>query len=157
MNNLYVGIDPGKKGGIALLSRRGKFVHGFHIPLIGKEIDVRTIVFEFDKHGIEFCYIEQVAHPPAQNIKGTCTTCTGYGRILSVLDIMNIPFQEIHANKWKREFSLIKKTKNDSIAKARKLFPTAPENLFVGPRDGKLDGVAEALLIAEYCRRVTGG
>ena len=53
--------------------------------------------------------------------------------------------------KWKKEFS-VTSDKNTSIEVAKRLFPNV--NLKATARCKKdHDGMAEALLIAEYCRR----
>lgn len=160
MKQIYMGIDPGKTGGIAFVTRGGRYLESIHMPLTaGKEIDVKSIIFKIDeiieKGTLAFCFIEKIQYPPKQSVKSTCTTCTGYGRILTILDMMDIKYEEVAPLKWKRNFSLIKKPKKDSVATAQKLFPKAPKSCFYGPKGGLKDGVAEALLIAEYCRRQT--
>ena len=94
---------------------------------------------------------------PKQGVVGVFNYGIGYGAIRAALQIGMYPFQEITPMKWKKEFALIKKEKEDSVAVAHQLFPNAP--LFRDKRGGGkviLHGRAEALLMAEYCRRRMG-
>ena len=70
---------------------------------------------------------------------------------MGVLSALGVPYELVRPQKWKREFSCTS-DKNTSIAVARRMFPTVP--LLATPRCKKPhDGMAEALLMAEYCRR----
>ena len=73
-----------------------------------------------------------------------------YGWIMGVLDAFEISYQTIEPRKWKAEFGL-NSDKAKSIDVARQLFPTAT----LVPKGCRTphDGIAEALLMAEYCRR----
>ena len=68
-----------------------------------------------------------------------------------MLDACNIETKLVSPQKWKKEFNL-DSDKQKSIDTAKKLFPDV--NLFRTNRCTKEhDGMAEALLIAEYGRR----
>jgi len=42
--NIYVGIDPGKTGAIAILSRFGGLLHAEPLPYIADDLDVRGVI-----------------------------------------------------------------------------------------------------------------
>jgi hypothetical protein len=69
----------------------------------------------------------------------------GYGAYLGILTALEIPFQEVRPQTWKKAYSL-NSEKSRSIIVAQQLFP--------GADIGKKDGRAEALLLAEYARRI---
>lgn len=73
------------------------------------------------------------------------------GFIEGVLQAYGIPYQLITPQKWKKEFSL-GHSKEDSITVCKRLFPSV--KLLPTDRCKKeSDGMAEALLMAEYARR----
>ena len=77
------------------------------------------------------------------------------GWIQGVLDSLNIPYELVSPQKWKKEFGLAS-DKKASIRTAQRLFPGV--SLKAGEKCRvENDGMAEALLIAEYARRKLGG
>lgn len=151
---IYIGIDPGKDGAIAVLDDDGLLWR-----LIDMPENIGTDLYKFLKESIELsvykkavAFVEASQVMPGQGIKSGFTYGKGYGEIIAVLKILEIPFQEIHPLTWKKEFKLIKKDKAESIKVAEQMYPsvTIP---FKTERGKLLDGRAEALLIAEYCRR----
>jgi hypothetical protein len=68
-----------------------------------------------------------------------------------MLTAFGIPFELVRPQKWKREFSCTS-DKNKSIEVAQRMFPDV--SLMRTERCTKPhDGIAEALLMAEYGRR----
>ena len=142
----YLGIDPGRNGGYAVLNNG-------EIETYGK----------FDKQElINVCYslsrkqektracLEKVHAMPKQGSVSMFSFGENYGWLKGVLDAFEIPYQEIPPQTWKKEFNLNSK-KELSIEVCQQLFPDA--NLV--PHGGKKahDGIAESLLMAEYARR----
>ena len=152
--NYYIGIDPGKHGAIAILNEDGSLWRLIDMPNnIGKEVyDFLYDSIEFAEGAAIVAFIEQAQAMPKQGIKGAFVYGKGYGEIIAVLKILKIAFQEIHSLSWKREFKLLKKDKIDSVKVAEQLFPDVYVS-FRSDRGRLLDGRAEAMLIAEYCRR----
>ena len=155
----YIGIDPGKKGAVAFITEHGESVHDMPLDADGR-IDAQGLLILITSKVAaaqsSMCFLEKSQAMPGQGVTSTFNYGAGYGAIRASLQIACIPFQEIHPMKWKKEFALIKKEKADSVAVARQLFPNAP--LVREKRGGgemMLDGRAEALLLAEYCRRQT--
>ena len=73
-----------------------------------------------------------------------------FGWILGILDAFELSYQLVEPRKWKSEYSL-NSDKQKSIEVAKMLFPKA-ELIPKGCRKPH-DGVAESILLAEYCRR----
>lgn len=155
----YIGIDPGKKGALAFITEEGVRVHD--MPLDADDrIDAQGIWILITSRVVNskfsVCFLEKAQAMPGQGVTSTFNYGVEYGAIRAALQIACVPFQEIHPMKWKKEFTLIKKEKADSVAVARQLFPDVPlVREKRGGGDILLDGRAEALLLAEYCRRQT--
>lgn len=154
-DSTYIGIDPGKKGGICIISKNNIECIKMPINSIG-EMDNKKIFSIFEKYRYYggftsiFCLIEKAQSMPKQGAVGTFNYGKGYGALLAILDILMIPFEQIRPQKWKKEYSLIGATKKESVALAEKL---CPKIKFRTIRDALIDGMAEAFLIAEYARR----
>ena len=148
---IYVGIDPGKKGGIGYISPDGTFA----APYSGENL--RNICYMINtSKSPAICFVEKVHSMPKQGVASTFSFGVGYGYILGVLEAYRIPYQEIPPQSWKREYSLLNADKAASVLMCKKLFPTV--SLLPTEKCRKeSDGMAEALLIAEYCRRRYGG
>lgn len=139
---LYIGIDPGKDGAMSIIYEDK--VETFHWT-VGYETILSTLT---DK---SICYLERVHSQPNNGIKAAFTFGENYGYIQGLLTAYKIPYQTVPAQTWKKEFS-ITSDKSSSIQCAKRLFPDV--NLKKTERCTKdHDGIAESLLIAEYCRR----
>lgn len=149
---IYIGIDPGKSGAMAAL-------------LCGPEgnvLDIQTAVFDElayrDKlealskcPGGCVCCLEKVHAMPKQGVNSVFTFGDNFGLIRGLLIAFRIPFQLVPPKTWKGEFGL-NSDKQRSIDVCRRLFPEAPLRRTERRRTDD-DGIAEALLMAEYARR----
>ena len=142
---IYVGIDPGKSGALALLFPDG---------------DIKTIPFDSASYVIALndlkghdvmCCLEKVGAMPGQGVVSMFNFGHNFGFIEGILQANLIPYQLVPPQTWKKEFSLTS-DKAKSIEVCQKLFPKA--NLLATERSRKpSDGIAEAVLMAEYARR----
>ena len=88
---------------------------------------------------------------PKQGVTSTFNFGENFGWIQGVLDSFGVSYELVRPQKWKREFS-VTADKNSSIAVCKRLFPNV--SLKRTERCTKDDdGLAEALLMAEYARR----
>lgn len=95
--------------------------------------------------------VEKVASMPKQGVKSTFEFGKSAGYIEGVLSACGISYQLVPPRVWKKEFSL-GSNKHESIVVCKRLFPAV--NLRPSPVCRKdSDGMAEALLMAEYARR----
>jgi len=173
---IAIGIDPGKKGCVTLLKQKQgcKEIVFYDMPL-NKKGETKSInakaLFDFlltikdkNKDGC-FCFIEKAQVMPNQGSRSGLTIGIGYGKLTTVLEILEIDFKEIRPVEWKNEFDLnIKrdKTKDAKTKKKEKKLLTAKRacelypNLkkeFYTKRNSLMDGRTDSLLIAEYCFR----
>ena len=143
---IYIGVDPGKKGGYAIIEKDAVDVfpwddQGF-IENMANAVNCGTCV----------ACVEKVGAHPGQGVTSMFTFGQGYGYILGVLAVLGIGVQLVPPGTWKKEFSLIGKDKAVSIATCRYLFPGVKLRPTEKCRKDS-DGMAEALLMAEYARR----
>jgi len=144
---IYIGIDPGKKGGYAAITgERGIAVSPWND---GQFIeDMRAVATS----GACMACVEKVGAMPGQGVNSMFSFGHSLGFIEGVLTALGIPYQLIPPVKWKREFSLIGKDKKASIETCKKLFPGL--NLMPTERSRvPSDGMAEAVLMALYAKR----
>lgn len=146
---IYIGVDPGKNGGIAIIDNDGAVVFSFSEERLLIELDSISQEYEC------ICYLEHVHAMPKQGVSSTFNFGMNFGFIQGVLKAYNIPYELVTPQKWKKEFSCTS-DKNTSIEVCKRLFPNV--NLKATERCKKdHDGMAEALLIAEYGRRHYNG
>lgn len=169
---IYIGIDPGITGALAVLDSETKDVSFFDTPTmqvkVGKKIKyqqdvyaivslLRGIVEGKDVMGV----IEKVNAMPGTGANGTRQTMgatsafgfgCGFGQWLGVLASLQIPHQQVNPRTWKMAMMAdTGKEKDASRIKAMQLFPRSAKDL----TRKKDHGRADALLIAAWAMRVS--
>ena len=96
--------------------------------------------------------VERVSAMPGQGVTSMFNFGKAAGYIEGVLTACGIGFQLIQPKTWKKEFTLIGKDKGASIAVCKRLFRGVNLKRTDKCRTDS-DGMAEALLMAEYARR----
>jgi crossover junction endodeoxyribonuclease RuvC len=140
----YVGIDPGAKGAFAILDNGTVDV----LPLDMEEFTAAMRRLDPKQTRV---VLEHVSAMPGQGVVSMFTFGTGWGRIMGVLEALRIPYELVKPQKWKKAFS-VTGDKNSSIAVAKRLYPGIDLRRTERSRKDD-DGLAEALLMAEYARR----
>lgn len=147
LKKYIVGIDPGKKGAIAFININSLKAQVYNMPSYIEELI--KLFFPY-KENILLVAIEKQQPFPKQGVKSIFNLGTHYGIILGMLTTLQIPYEEISCHKWQKEMIGSNKergkTKELSLKKAKALFPY----LDIGKNHNK----ADALLIAEYTRRL---
>ena len=141
---IVVGIDPGKKGGLAIIELET-------LKATVMDLCVEALIALCENRGDEIVrvFIEKQQAFPNQGVVSTANLMRHYGELLGVLRAFRIPFEQVHPRRWQN--SILgrghgrKLRKRQAIEKARELFPHA--------KVGRKDGRADALLIAEWGRR----
>jgi len=146
---MYFGIDPGTKGGIAILVDDDLVTLPFS-KWTWHEITDELHNIDADDH--DFAVVEKVSAMPKQGVAGVFTFGRATGIVTGLLIARAIPFEEITPQKWQAAFGMKKKKgetktawKKRLQARAHELFPSYIQDIPVE--------VADAVLIAEYCRR----
>jgi len=142
----YVGIDPGKSGALAYITDDGaanvfKFDSGLYVYTL----------HQIAAQGPTVCCLEHVGAMPGQGVTSMFHFGENFGFIEGLLFAYGIKFELVRPQKWKKVFS-VTGDKNSAIAVCKRLFPDV--SLLPSERCRKdHDGMAEALLMAEYARR----
>lgn len=151
-NKIYVGIDPGSKGAIAILFENGEVIVN-DMPTLEELLRKTTGL----RGGLGDRYrvaIEQVHPLPGQS----CIASFTYGENFLLAKLLgmcyNIVPVMVSPQRWKKHYGLKKEPeetkteyKRKSVDKAKELFPQATDLLKYSK-----DGRAEALLIANWLR-----
>lgn len=142
---ICIGIDPGKDGAIAIIWEFG----GVKIEPFSPE-GYRNALAECPPMEC-CCCLERVGAMPGQGVTSMFKFGENFGFIQGLLTACRIPYELVTPQKWKKEFQ-ITGDKNSSIAVCKRLFPDV--SLRRTDRCKKdHDGMAEALLMAEWARR----
>lgn len=142
----YIGIDPGKKGALAIIREDGVTLVPFDTEAYNREL------LRVDS---ALCALERVGAMPGQGVTSMFSFGENYGFIQGLLTANAIPYELVTPQRWKKAFE-VTGDKNTSIAVAKRLFPGVSLRRTVQSRKDD-DGMAEALLLAEYARRTMGG
>jgi len=149
---VYIGIDPGLNGAVGQLWEGHTFVYRTPTITVKKrhQCDVQEMTRTLRRcleHSSEVFAVLEAAHArPGQGVVSMFSFGMGYGMWQGILAALGIPYQLVSPQAWKKV--LLRDTdKSKGAAKlvASRLWPTL----------GKLtDGEAEALLLAEFGRRL---
>ena len=140
----YIGIDPGKSGGIALI--HGDYYDAWKMP--GTERDLWELLAHLVLDQKSTAIIEHVHAMPKNGSTGSFKLGQSYGFLRACLIGLGVPFDQASPAKWQRAMGcLTKGDKNVTKQKAQQLFPDIRVT----------HATADALLIAEYCRRIHQG
>ena len=145
---IFGGIDPGQTGGIALLFPDNSVeVYPYTST---KLIDICKCLV--DSNSSVCVAVEKVHAMPHQGVSSTFNFGMGFGRILGILEALNISYELVTPQTWKKYIG-VTHDKKTSIRKAQFLYPEVsllPTKRCRVPNDG----MAEALLIAHYLKAI---
>ena len=148
---VYIGVDPGKNGAYAIFGDDGSAkAYPWDNEMFVKHMRFATIMRDREGHRLIVC-IEKVGAMPGQGVTSMFNFGKSAGYIEGVLAALGIPYQLIVPRKWKSEFGL-NGSKDNSIEVCKRLFPDVSLRRTDRCRKDD-DGMAEALLMAEYARR----
>ena len=142
----FLGIDPGANGGMAVIFSHDVDAYSFASMSMYQISDFLEDVSERNPYTL----IENVHSMPGQGVASSFTFGHGFGMLEGFLIGAGIPYDRVTPQKWQKDFGLYKLPDETKTAKknrhkelAQKLFPTLKVT----------HATADALLIAEYCRR----
>jgi len=137
----FIGIDPGVSGAISVIDNNGK-----QIAFIKNKETERDVQEFLNSHNMAyFAVIEKVHSMPAQGVASSFKFGKSYGFLRGILVASGIPFEGVSPQKWQKVMECrTGGDKNVSKARAQQLFPT----------EKITHATADAMLLAEYCRRL---
>lgn len=160
-----IGIDPGLDGALAIIEPVEKVV--YDTPTFTKKVargtkreyDLRRMTVWLrpwanqERGGVRVpthVFIENIHSMPGQGVRSTFSLGYGVGAWHGILIALGLAYNLVTPQKWKKHFGLLGKDKDASRHLAQKLWPDRAV-LFERKKD---DGRADAMLIAEYGRRL---
>lgn len=146
----YLGVDPGKSGGIAIVDEGGRIVVAERMP--ETERDLLDLLRNHAPADRTHALLEKVHAAPKMGVSSAFTFGRGYGALLMALTALELPFDLTSPHKWQAEMGCLapkstefgKKDKNINKRRAQQVFPSAKVT----------HAISDALLLAEYCRRL---
>jgi hypothetical protein len=164
---ITIGADPGEKGGIAVVDcLRTRVLEAFPMPVIevtigGKKrhrLD-RTTLLDACRRLKEtyqplstdsiIAMVEKVGPRPMEGGVGAFSFGGIYEGLCVAFLASGFRLEEERPNVWKSKMK-VPADKAAAVARADAMFPDG-RHMWRGPRGAKLDGPAEAALIAKYC------
>ena len=147
---IYIGIDPGKSGAMAILDENGVVaVHKWTTPhdMANALRDDLLVDRTVNKWPACFAVLERLQPMPhaQRGVVASFKLGANYGTWIGILAALGIPHQLTPPGVWQRKLGCLSKgDKNVTKARAQQLFPSMKVT----------HATADALLIAEFCRRL---
>lgn len=155
MKKVYIGIDPGKKGGISMtVDGLPGDLHKMPQTMREMALFFEDLRREIEAQGMTAAVIiEKVHSMPGQGVKSMFSFGEGFGAVQLGAHMLGIPVHYVTPSKWKPTMlGVTKGDKGAAVRMCQQIFPSA--DLMPGRCRVPHDGIAEALLIAEYGRRL---
>lgn len=149
-SEFFIGVDPGMHGGIAVLTREGTIVLAKQMPATDRDV-IDILRQDGLRRGFTRAILERAASSRQMGRASAFKFGVGYGALRMALTAAEISFDEAAPAKWQRAMQCLdptpkalgKKDKNITKRRAQQVFPTITVT----------HAIADALLLAEYCRR----
>lgn len=138
----FIGIDPGASGGLACLNEDSSVLSVEKMPPTDR--DILDLLKSWTTDQEAKASLEFVRSSPQMGVVSAFTFGCGYGGLRMALAASGIPFSQVTPQKWQLLMGCRSKgDKNVTKARAQELFPGVKVT----------HAIADALLLAEYCRR----
>jgi hypothetical protein len=147
MQIMYIGVDPGKSGGIV-------FMYDGTIELFSMPDTEKDVCEMFYTCPTSFAVIEKVQGYIGKPHPGSAMFNFGmnYGGLRMAMIAAQIPFEEVTPRTWQKELGISPRKKVEKPNKFKSRIKAKAQQLF--PKLNVTLKTCDALLIAEYCRRV---
>ena len=163
---IYIGIDPGLSGAVAVIQDTEAYfgehrIDVFDTPtaLVEGEKTKRKylvpamcrLLVQYAKRNDVLAVLEHVHSMPKQGVASSFCFGEGKGMWEGILAAFEIPTELVSPQRWKKAIMADQgKEKSAARFKAMALFPSLADHLKLVKHDGR----AEALLMAEYGKRL---
>ena len=142
-------IDPGMKGGIAILNTESNQMKAAPIPLVGKEIDYRSVHETITFYEPSIIVIEKVHAMPGQGVTSMFNFGLGYGALVALATISTARVVLVTPQMWKKH--VLAGTSKDKDAAIQFCNHTYSNVNLILPRCRNAhDGMADAVCLAHY-------
>lgn len=151
---IFIGVDPGVSGGIAFIDHNGVPIRTAKMPETERDLFelltfgcIQTAQgFQIgDALGHRRAMLERAGATPQMGVTSAFTFGMGYGRVRMALVAAGCPFDVVTSHVWQKAMGCRSGgDKNVTKRRAQDLFPQVKVT----------HAIADALLLAEYCRRM---
>jgi hypothetical protein len=137
----FIGVDVGVGGGIAIIDNHGTALRAVKMP----ETDADLLAVFLPMPPVDArAVLEKVHSSPQMGVVSAFSFGGSYRACRMALTASGIPFDEVTPFKWQRRMECLSAgDKNVTKARAQQLFPAVKVT----------HAIADALLLAEFCRR----
>ena len=156
MSKVFIGIDPGLSGALAIID--DEFVSVYDAPSVpvkkGNDYlvaDMASLIRQASSLRSCYAILEAGIAMPNQSSSSTAKAARGGGLWEGMLVMAGVPYELVRPAAWKKIMG-VSADKGEARVMAQKLFPQIAQQ-FSRVKD---DGRAEAALIAEFARRKAG-
>jgi crossover junction endodeoxyribonuclease RuvC len=149
--SLFMGIDPGKAGGVAVVTSEGSIHHIEKMPQTESQISQLFNSLQYD--GIQLTIIERVHAMPGQGVTSMFTFGQGYGGLRMALHCFEFPFEDVTPQAWMKTLLPRGRNKEESTAVWKNFIIEQAKMLYPRYKTLITKNTADALMIAEYARR----
>lgn len=155
---VYIGVDPGAGGGIAAINQYGDVIVCRRMPETDSDIlDALATAKQATFESVR-AVLEKVHSSPQMGVTSAFSFGRSYGAVRMALAALAIPFDDVSPQRWQREIgglvssgkvhgNMRGRDKNVTKQRAQQMFPAAHVT----------HATADALLLAEYARRMATG
>tara|TARA_R110000868_G_scaffold182733_1_gene423768 strand:+ start:64 stop:570 length:507 start_codon:yes stop_codon:yes gene_type:complete len=159
----YIGGDPGKGGGVAVITSIG---NGVAYKWPDSPAGVAALFKQLtDKYDIVFGAVESVHSMPGQGVVSTFTFGKGYGQMLQAFASAGIPFVDVRPQAWMKDLGIPPRKRCDELKPGQKKkdwmeSPTQWKNRLKGLAQQYFPGekitlaTSDAFLIALWAHRM---
>ena len=148
----FIGIDPGKSGGIAWITDAAvPVIQAIAMP--ATERDISDALLRISDNAI--AVIEDVHSFPGQGVKSMFTFGRGYGLLRGILTAHRIQFSEVRPRDWQKAVGITPRYKDETKPQFKMRLKQRAQQLC--PSVDVTLSTADALLIARYAQMMANG
>jgi hypothetical protein len=148
MTDLFIGVDPGTKGGIYILNAEGNITHSCRFSKV-TTYDIVQFLRETIGSVKAIAVLEKVHAMPMQGVSSTFKFGEAYGTIKGILASLGIVYDEVTPRSWQKALGIPAKKKEDPKTKHKQDLKFHAQRLF--PEERVILETADSLLLAKYC------
>lgn len=143
----WIGIDPGLEGACGIIQEDGQtLICDYHPELIGGLADRLA--------GLDVtAAVEKPFTLPQQSSSSGLKQGYNAGLWVGALRALRVPFIEVRPQEWKKGLGLPADRKKSKAAACEMCSRLWPDECFYTPRGRILDGRADAMLVARWCKQ----
>lgn len=151
--NYWVGVDPGKTGGLAVVDHNGKYQYSTQFTdwkTHGNTLKTLMSHTDNDIASTVLVAIEKVGAMPRQGVSSMFTFGANFGGWISLLEYLSIPYILVPPIRWQKQI-LGSFPKGESKERAFKYISSRyPELNIKKSHSGIIDALCLALYIRDY-------